>query len=339
VPPKKRPATGRVPADRARQARQAGSGGPTPPPAKTVPGGGSPGSGKGPGKGPGDGPGKGPGEVGEAPTAVPEGDGGQPAALPEPAQGTGDGDAAPAAKPAPKPPARKTPVVPAKGPTAESAARREEARAAARDKRIASQRARKAEERKRKLRTAGIAAVAGVVVIILIVFAVLQSGHSAQEFKTLSTAAGCTSVQDTTSLPGTTDRTHLTTGQINSGVTVTYSTSPPSGGEHYPVPLPKGVYGPLSTNPKDNPNLYMAVHSLEHGYVDIWYKSASDLPTLQAFASQDKVLVISYPNLPQGSVALSVWGRLQSCDSINSKQIQSFIDNYKIKYGPEPTAA
>ncbi len=323
MPPKKRPATGRVPADRGRQARQAGSGGPKPPPAKPAPGGERPT----------------PGEADEALTAVPEGDGGQPAAPPDPAQQTGDSNAGPAAKPAPKPPARKAPVVPAKGPTAESAARREEARAAAREKRIAAQRARKAEERKRKMRTAGIAAVAGVVVIILIVFAVMQSGHSAQQFKTLSAAAGCTSVQDTTGLPGTTDRTHLTTDQVNSGVTVTYSTSPPSGGEHYPVPLPKGVYGPLSTNPKDNPNLYMAVHSLEHGYVDIWYKSASDLPTLQPFASQDKVLVISYPNLPQGSVAMSVWGHLQSCNSINSKQIQSFIDNYKIKYGPEPSAA
>ena len=323
MPPKKRPATGRVPADRVRQARQAGGGGPKPPPAKPAPGGERPA----------------PSEADEAVTAVPEDDDGQPAAPPDPAQETGDSHAAPAAKPAPKPPARKAPVVPAKGPTAESAARREEARAAAREKRIAAQRARKAEERKRKMRTAGVAAVAGVVVIILIVFAVMQSGHSAQQAKTLSAAAGCTSVQDTTNLPGTTDRTHLTTTQINSGVTVTYSTSPPSGGEHYPVPLPKGVYGPLSSNPKDNPNLYMAVHSLEHGYVDIWYKSASDLPTLQPFASQDKVLVISYPNLPQGAVAMSVWGHLQSCNSINSKQIQSFIDNYKIKFGPEPNAA
>ena len=323
MPPKKRPATGRVPADRARQARQAGSSGPKPPPAKPAPGGERPA----------------PGEADEAFAAVPEDDGGQPVAPPDPTPETGDSHTPPAAKPAPKPPARKAPVVPAKGPTAESAARREEARAAAREKRIAAQRARKAEERKRKMRTAGIAAVAGVVVIVLIVFAVMQSGHPAQQFKTLSAAAGCTSVQDTTSLPGTSDRTHLTTAQINSGVTVTYSTSPPSGGEHYPVPLPKGVYGPLSTNPKDNPNLYMAVHSLEHGYVDIWYKSASDLPTLQSFASQDKVLVISYPNLPQGSVAMSVWGHLQSCNSINSQQIQSFIDSYKIKYGPEPSAA
>jgi len=181
--------------------------------------------------------------------------------------------------------------------------------------------------------------VAGVVLILIIVFVVVQSKSSSKAFANLSTAAGCTSVQDTTTLAGTTDRTHLSTDQINKGVTVTYSTSPPSGGEHYPVPLPKGVYDQLSTNPKDNPNLYMAVHSLEHGYVDIWYRSPSDLDTLRPFATQSKVLVVSYPNLPQGSVALTVWGHLQYCNSISTKQIQGFIDNYRLKYAPEPNAA
>jgi Protein of unknown function (DUF3105) len=126
-------------------------------------------------------------------------------------------------------------------------------------------------------------------------------------------------------------------------VTVTYSTSPPSGGTHYPSPLPKGVYGPLSTNPKDNPNLYEAVHSLEHGYVDIWYGnglSSDQIASLRSFADQDKVLVISYPNLPSGkSVAMSTWGRLQSCDKVSTNEIQAYIDQYKLKTAPEPAAA
>src|SRR5207244_2163604 len=175
----------------------------------------------------------------------------------------------------PKPPStkggRKPGVVPAKGPTAEAAARREEARAAARERRLEAQKRQKAAQRKRKVRNWAIYGGIAVAVVALTALAVVSSRHSTQAFTSLSKAAGCTDVQDTTSLPGTTDRTHLTDAQISSGVTVTYSTSPPSGGTHYPSPLPKGIYGPLSPNPRANPNIYEAVHSLEHGYVDIWY--------------------------------------------------------------------
>ena len=247
----------------------------------------------------------------------------------------------------PKPPstkgARKPAVVPAKGPTAEAAARREEARAAARERRLEAQKRQKAAQRKRKVRNWAIYGGIAVAVVALTALAVVSSRHSTQAFTSLSKAAGCTDVQDTTTLAHTTERTHLTDAQINSGVTLTYSTSPPSGGPHHPVPLPKGVYGPLSTNPKDTPNLYQAVHSLEHGYVDIWYGnglSTDQINSLRSFANQDKVLVISYPNLPAGkSVAMTTWGRLQSCDRVNTDEIQAYIDQYKLKTAPEPNAA
>ena len=283
----------------------------------------------------------------EQPEDAPAIDAGHPVALPPKLPIVGDAPAEDAKAEWPKPPstksARKAPVVPAKGPTAEAAARREEARTAARERRVQEQKRKKAAERKRKVRNWAIFGGVGVLVVVGIVFAVLTSQHSKQAFTTLSKAAGCTDVQDTTSLTGTTSRNHLTATQINSGVTVTYSTSPPSGGDHYPSPLPKGVYGPLSTNPKDNPNLYMAVHSLEHGYVDIWYGpglSTDQITSLKSFADQDKVLVISYPNMPAGkSVAMSTWGRLQSCDRVNTAQIQGYIDQYKLKTAPEPSAA
>jgi len=205
-----------------------------------------------------------------------------------------------------------------------------------------TQKRKKAAERKRKLRNSAIFAGIAVLVVVGIVFAFLSSRHSTPAFATLSKAAGCTDVQDTTSLSGTTSRTHLTPEQINAGVTVTYSTSPPSGGAHHPSPLPKGVYGPLSTSPKDNPNLYQAVHSLEHGYVDIWYGnglSNDQIASLRSLADQDKVLVISYPNLPASqSVAMTTWGRLQSCGQVNTRQIQGYIDQYKLKTAPEPGA-
>ena len=115
--------------------------------------------------------------------------------------------------------------MPAKGPTAEAAARREEARTAARERRLEAQKRQKAAERKRKVRNWALYGGIAVLVLVGIAFAVVSSRHSTQAFATLSRAAGCTDVQDTTKLTGTTDRTHLTDAQINSGVTVTYEVS------------------------------------------------------------------------------------------------------------------
>ena len=280
------------------------------------------------------------------PVEAPGGDAGTPQPPTPPATAGPPADDAQAAewpKPPSTRPARKSGVTPAKGPTPEAAAKREEARTAARERRIEAQKRKKAAERKRKIRNGVIFAGIAALVVVAIAFAFLSSHHSKQAFAALSKAAGCTDVQDTTSLPGTTSRTHLTVEQINAGVTTTYSTSPPSGGPHHPNPLPKGVYGPLSTSPKDSPNLYQAVHSLEHGYVDIWYGnglSNDQIAALRSFADQDKVLVISYPDLPSGkSVAMSTWGRLQSCDKVNTDEIQAYIDQYKLKTAPEPAAA
>jgi hypothetical protein len=178
-----------------------------------------------------------------------------------------------------------------------------------------------------------VIALAVVVLAVVIGFFAVRSAQAGKEFQRLSTAAGCTAVQDTNPGGNTLGRTHLGPTE-----TVTYSTSPPSGGPHNPVPLPHGVYANLSTDPAASPNIYQAVHSLEHGYVGIWYKSSSELAQLTPFGDGSKVIVISYPQLPKGSVALTAWGRLQSCDRTDSKQIQAFVDRYRLKSAPEPGA-
>ena len=117
-----------------------------------------------------------------------------------------------------------------------------------------------------------------------------------------------------------------------------YTVDPPAGGDHDPVPAPAGFY-----DTGDVPTDGHLVHSLEHGYVDIWYGnglSTDQVNSLKSFADQDKVLVISYPNLPAGkSVAMTTWGRLQSCDKVDTDEIQAYIDQYKLKTAPEPSAA
>lgn len=226
--------------------------------------------------------------------------------------------------------------MPAKGPTAEAAAKRQEARAAARSKREEALRRKKAAERKRRLRNMGILGIAVVVIAAAVTYGVFHSRANKHAFTTLSAAAGCTGVQDTD--PGLKTLSHAHLGVTQ---TVTYSTSPPTGGAHNPEPLTSGVYGALSTDPGTNPNIYQAVHSLEHGYVIAWYKNSSDLPALNTLAAANtfKFIVTAYPTLPTGTVGLTAWGRLQYCDKLNTDQIQHFIDQYRLKSASEPNAA
>lgn len=51
---------------------------------------------------------------------------------------------------------------------------------------------------------------------------------------------------------------------VDEGSKVEYKLNPPTSGDHYPSWIAKGVY----TEPRADGNL---VHSLEHGYIIIWY--------------------------------------------------------------------
>src|SRR5437667_10053 len=128
---------------------------------------------------------------------------------------------------------------------------------------------------------------------------------------------------------------HLTTGQK-----ATYTTSPPTGGPHNPTPLPAGVYAELSADPNVSPNIYQAVHSMEHGYVVVWYKalSSQQVDSLGQFGDDFKVIVAPYAQLPTGAVGLTAWGRLQTCQKVSTAQIAQFIKLYRLKTASEPQA-
>jgi hypothetical protein len=51
------------------------------------------------------------------------------------------------------------------------------------------------------------------------------------------------------------------------------------------------------------------------------------------------VIVASYPQLPTGTVGLTAWGRLQTCQKANTAQIAQFIKLYRLKTASEPQAA
>jgi len=175
-----------------------------------------------------------------------------------------------------------------------------------------------------------------VIVTGLIVLSRVRSGAAVRAFNQASEAAGCTPVKDTGA--------NLSHRHLGPGERVTYSTSPPSGGDHNPSPLSAGVYTTaFSDDPNATDSIYQAVHSLEHGYVEIWYGgSASDSQfqqLSQEFASETKVILSPYPQLTAGqTIGLATWGRLQTCQKVSIPQVRGFIDRFRLKTAPEPLA-
>jgi hypothetical protein len=95
-------------------------------------------------------------------------------------------------------------------------------------------------------------------------------------------------------------------------VTATYAVNPPAGGDHDPAPSPPGFYDPQNV-PTDG----HLVHSLEHGFVVVWYKPDAVAPTtldaLRALADRAAwVLVVPRPSMPT-ALAATAWHRRLLC--------------------------
>jgi hypothetical protein len=202
---------------------------------------------------------------------------------------------------------------------------------------------------KRRARTLGI--TMGTVVVAAVVAAVtlLPSGGDFPEPQTLlqraanaATGAGCGEVQTTPDYdPPDNDRSHITTGQIES--LSSYPTIPPASGPHADVPLPAGVYDSLT-----QPQLYQTIHSLEHGATIVWYDPAAPLGPIErltgfydrrlqdAQVGQDRVIVAPYNFsgdpagiLPEGTrMAVVAWHRLRLCADVELAVAFDFTSQY-----------
>jgi Protein of unknown function (DUF3105) len=88
---------------------------------------------------------------------------------------------------------------------------------------------------------------------------------------------------------------------------VHYSSSPPTSGEHHPVPAPDGAYS-------ESPDVEQLVHTLEHSRVIIWFER--DLPAraraaLKAYYDHDSALMVLVPDTTgmEYEVAATAWTR------------------------------
>lgn len=119
-------------------------------------------------------------------------------------------------------------------------------------------------------------------------------------------------------------------GHLNPGETPTYKQVPPTSGTHNPVWAQAGVYG-------DNVDVTQLVHSLEHGYIILYYNGASqqEIQQLINYQAQDptKMIVAPYPNMPS-KIALVAWDHIQRCNGVNTQAIYSFVSQFR-NQGPE----
>ncbi len=187
-----------------------------------------------------------------------------------------------------------------------------------------------------------------------------------------SHAAGCSQVQtigfyngvSDTQSPDYVDQYHIGSGPKfpSPPPLSTYPSVPPTSGPHAPIPpgpVPAGFYD-------TPPDIYRAIHDLEHGAAIVWYSPNApkdlvgrlrDFYTQSSNVDQGRVVVApySYPDqgkagqLPGGvQMALVAWHRLESCGQVNLAAAFSFTARYAappydgqqyLGEAPEPGAA
>ena len=175
-------------------------------------------------------------------------------------------------------------------------------------------------ENMRRWRNRAIAAVAAIAIVAGITLNVAASRARRDDLARDLTATGCR--YDRSSDPGS---THV--------AGATYRVNPPTGGDHDPSPSPARAY-----NEADVPTDPHVVHSLEHGFVALWYRP--DLPTdklaqLEAIQNRfdNDVLLLPRPGLPT-PIAATAWHQRLQCDQPAETTLTRFVTAFANK-GPE----
>ena len=126
-------------------------------------------------------------------------------------------------------------------------------------------------------------------------------------------------------LPGVSEQTYEGRDHFESGQTVAYATATPTSGTHAASSPRCGIYN--QQMPAE-----IAVHSLEHGAVVIWYQRslvAEEVSGLEAIVNRfdDRVILSPNAELIQPVVATG-WNRLKAYDGADS-ELEQFIDTYR----------
>lgn len=219
----------------------------------------------------------------------------------------------------PRPPAKA-----AAGPTKAAAKPARERSGPTRSERLAA-----AEEARRRkaARTRALIAAGLVAVLALLTVTIVRSRRSNDAVVAkLETSGACNYDTKADGDAGT--------GNNHVKGDVTYKVDPPAGGDHNPTPSTPGTF-----TLEDKPPDAQLVHSLEHGYVAIWYRPDVDTATidqLKALATKynKDVLLVPRPSLTDTQVAATAWHRRILCTRPDAAALEQFITAYRNK-GPE----
>ncbi len=117
--------------------------------------------------------------------------------------------------------------------------------------------------------------------------------------------------------------------------TVAYNSTPPTSGDHWDWWARCGFY-------EDGLPDERIVHNLEHGNIVVSYNlpDQADLDRLKAFMDNFELapswaVTRYYDKIPEGTVALSVWGVLDTMQGVDEERIETFFRTYAGNMGPE----
>ncbi len=109
--------------------------------------------------------------------------------------------------------------------------------------------------------------------------------------------------------------------------TVAYSTAPPTSGDHWSATTQCGFYdGEVADE--------IVVHNMEHGNVIISHNLTEGVEQLREVhdnlsGNGEWLVTRFYPNIPEGTVALTAWGVLDEFEGIDEDRIERFYEAYK----------
>ncbi len=124
-------------------------------------------------------------------------------------------------------------------------------------------------------------------------------------------------------------------GHVADGTKITYKNDPPTSGDHYQTWVLPGFY----TAPQANELL---VHSLEHGYVIIYYNKAklsdADMGHIRSLTNAykgqwDGVVAIPRDDA-QNAVVLTAWNNMLKMPTFDKDKMNAFVDKFRGR-GPE----
>ncbi len=117
--------------------------------------------------------------------------------------------------------------------------------------------------------------------------------------------------------------------------TVEYNTTPATSGNHWDWWARCGFY-------EDGLPDERIVHNLEHGNIVVSYNlpNDSDVDRLKEFMDNFELapawgVTRYYDKIPEGTVALSTWGVLDTMEGIDEERIERFFRTYAGRLGPE----